>query len=113
MLHKQSHCPEKDMKQETGRAEKFYSNTESISKSNNKNKSMVESRLSNTVEYFLSGPTYDSNKERNAETTHLLQKDFEDVSNGSRCFDDTFSLQLKPYSKPYLHNMWHTHFKTL
>ena len=44
-----------DTKQETDRAKKWYTNTDSISKSNNKNKPMVSNQLPNTAEYFLSG----------------------------------------------------------
>ena len=39
-----------DTKQETNRAEKCPTNTDSISKSNNKDKSLVNNQLSNTVE---------------------------------------------------------------
>ena len=84
-----------DPKQETVRAEKCYTNTDSISRSNNKTKPMVKSKLSKTIEYFLSGLSYDSDKKRNAETTEQLYKHFEDVFNGIGCFDGTFSLQLK------------------
>ena len=35
------------------------------------------------------------------EITQQLQRYFEDVFNGIGCFDGTFSLQLKPGSKPY------------
>ena len=57
-----STIPEKKTKQETDRTEKSYINTDSISKSNNKNKPMVDNQLPNTVEYFLSGPSCDSDK---------------------------------------------------
>ena len=50
------------MKQETDGAEKCCTNTHSISKSNNKNKPSVKSRLSDTIEYFLLGLSDDSNK---------------------------------------------------
>ena len=53
---------------------------------------MVKSRLSETLEYFLSGLNYDSDQKRSAETTWQLNKDFEDVFNGIGCFDGTFSL---------------------
>ena len=36
-----------------------------------------------------------------AEITQQLQKDFEDVFNGTGCFDGTFSFQLKMDSKLY------------
>ena len=62
---------------------------------------MVNSRLSNAVEYFLLGLSYDSNKKRNAKITQWLQKAFEDVFNRNGFFDDAFLLELKPDSKPH------------
>ena len=62
---------------------------------------MVESKLSKTIEYFLSGLSNDSNKKRSTETIQQLHKDFEDVFNGIGYFDGTFSLQLRLDSKPY------------
>ena len=70
-------------------------------KSDNTDKPMVNNKLSNTIDYFLPGPICDSDKKMSDEITQLLQRDFEDVSNGIGCFDGTFSLQLKPDSKPY------------
>ena len=90
-----------DLKQETVRAEKCYTNTDNISKSNNKTKPLGKSKLSITVEYYLSELSYDSDKKRSAETTQQLRKDFEDEFNGNGCSDGTFSLQLKLDSKPY------------
>ena len=58
-----------DMKQETDEAEKCYTNTDSISLSNNKTKPIHDNKLSNIVEYFLSGLNYDSDKKRRAEMT--------------------------------------------
>ena len=55
----------------------------------------------NTITCFLPGPNYDSDKKRSAEITQQLQRDFKDVFNGIGCFGGTFSLQLKPDSKPY------------
>ena len=89
------------MNQETNRAEKCYTKTDSISKSNYKNKATVENQLCNTVKYFLSGPSYDSDKEKSTELMQQLQRDFEDVFNGIGWFDDTFLIQLKLDSKPY------------
>ena len=79
-----------DTKQETNKAEKCYRNTDSISKYNNKDKSMVNNQLSNTVNYFIPGPNYDNDKKKSAEITEQLQRDFEDVFNGIGCFDGTF-----------------------
>ena len=90
-----------DMKQETKMAEKCHANTDSISNSNNKNRIMFNNQVSHTVEYFLLGPSYYSDKKKSAEITLQIQRDFKDVFNGFRCFDGTFLLQLKPDSKPY------------
>ena len=87
--------------QEVVKAEKCYTNIDGISKSNNRVKPTVKSRLSDTTEYFLSGLSYESNKKRSTETTQQLHKEFEDVFNGIGCFNSTFSLQLKLESKPY------------
>ena len=38
---------------------------------------------------------------KSAGITQQPQRDFEDVFNGTGCFEGTFSLQLKPDSKPY------------
>ena len=68
------------------------------------------------MEYFLSGLNYESNKKRSTETTQQIHKDFEVVFNGIRCFDGTFTLQLRPDSKPYqvsLRHMAYTLQKTI
>ena len=81
-----------DMKQETDRAEKCYTDTDCISKFNNRNKPKVNNQLPNTIEYFLSGPSYEHDKKKSAKITQQLQRDFEDVFNGIGCFYETFSL---------------------
>ena len=88
-------------KQETGRAEKCYTNMDSISKSNDKTKPMVERNSYKTIEYFLSGLSYEIDRKMSTETTQQKHKDFEDVFNGIGCLDGTFSLQIKLDSKPY------------
>ena len=90
-----------DTKQETNRAEKCYTNADSISKSNSKDKPTVNNQLSNMVDYFIPEPNYDNDKKKSAGITEQLQRDFEDVFNGIGCFDGTFSLQLKLDCKPY------------
>ena len=75
---------------------------DSISKSRDNNtEPMVETKSNKTTEYFLSGPTYESNKKKSSESKQQIHKDFDDVFNGTGCFEGTFSLQLKPDSKPY------------
>ena len=87
--------------QETVKAEKCCTNMDSISKSHNRTKPMVKSRLSDTTEYFISRLSYDGKIKRSADTTQQLHKEYEDVFNGIQCFDGTFSLQLMPDSMPY------------
>ena len=66
------------MKQETNRKRKCYTNTDSTS---NTDKPMVNNTLSNTIDYFLTGPNCDSDRKKSAEITQQLQRDFEDVLN--------------------------------
>ena len=62
---------------------------------------MVNTKSNETTEYFLSGPNHESDKKKSAESTQQIHKDFDDVFNGIGCSEGTFSLQLKPDSKPY------------
>ena len=58
-----SHYPER--RHEAGnRAEKCYTNKDSISKSYNKDNPLVNNQLSNTVDYFLLWQNYDNDKTR-------------------------------------------------
>ena len=79
-----------NMMQETDRAEKCYTNTDSISKSNNTDKPMVNNKSSNTTDYFLPGPNHDSDYRVSAEITQQCQRDFEDVFNRLGSFGGTF-----------------------
>ena len=62
-----SSLPREYIKQEINRAEKCYTNTDNISKSNNKNKPTADNQLPNTSENFLPGLSYDSDKKKSAE----------------------------------------------
>ena len=62
-----------DMMQETDRTENCYTNTDSISKSDNTDKPMVNNKLSNTKDYFLLGPNCDSDKKASAEIKEILK----------------------------------------
>ena len=85
---------ETEPKQETGSAEKCYTNMDNISKLRDKStKPMVETK-SNKTEYFLSGLTYVCNKKKSAEATWQIHINFDDVLNGTGCFEGTFLLQL-------------------
>ena len=76
-------------------------NMDSSSKSSkNKTKPMVKTKLHKTTEYFLSGPSYESDKKKSAESTEQIHKDFDDAFNGIGCIEGTFTLQLNPDTKP-------------
>ena len=77
-------------KQETIRAEKCYTNVDSISNSNNKMKPTVKNTSHKTTLYFLSGLSYDSDKKRSARTIQQIHKDFKDIFNGIMCLKAHF-----------------------
>ena len=88
--------------QEADGSEMCYTNKTSILKSTNNNKKqMVKAEANNSTRYFIVGPNCDSDKRKNAESTQQIHKGFDDVFNGIGCFEGTFSLHLKPHSKPY------------
>ena len=60
---------------------------------------MVKAKANKPTEYFLAGPTYDSDKRKSFKSTQHIHKDFDEVFNGIGCFEGTFSLQLKLDSK--------------
>ena len=51
--------------------------------------------------YFLSSPNIEIDKRKSIELTQNIYIVFDNVFNGIGCFEGTFSLQLKPDSKPY------------
>ena len=55
----------------------------------------------NEIEYFLPGPSKESDKKASALKAKQFQKEFEDAFTGIGCFDGMFSLQVKSESKPY------------
>ena len=61
---------------------------------------MVIDTGNSRINYFLSHSNQDNDKWASTEITEQLQRDFKDVFTGIGCFG-TFSLHLKPHSKPY------------
>ena len=55
----------------------------------------VKNNPGKPTHYFLAGPSCESDKRKSAEVTQQIHKEFEDVFNGIRCLEGTFSLQLK------------------
>ena len=53
------------------------------------------------INYFFSSNNTDADKRKSSKMTQEIHDRFGDVFNGIGCFEGTFSLQLKPDSKPY------------
>ena len=56
---------------------------------------MVDTKSHKATEYFLSGPNYESDKKKSAESTQQIHKDFDAVFNGIGCFEGTFLFVAK------------------
>ena len=69
-------------------------NTDNILKFESKDKQMVNDI--DNIEYLLPGPNSNIDKRVSTEITEQLQGEFKDVFNEIRCFNGTFSLQVKP-----------------
>ena len=67
----------------------------------NKDNPTVMDKEPNTINYFLPGPNKDNDKRVIAGIKQQLQRDCKDAFTGTGCSDGTFSLQVKPDSKPY------------
>ena len=55
----------------------------------------------NTINYFASSSNTDADKRKSSRMMQIIHNKFGDVFNGFGCFEGTFSLQLKPDSRPY------------
>ena len=55
----------------------------------------------NTIIYFTSSSNTDAEQRKSSEMMQIIHDKFGDVFNGIGCFEGTFSLQLKPDSRPY------------
>ena len=87
-------------KQETCGAKKHCTNTnDSLKNTNNYNGSASNTNTNIITNYFLSSPNIDIDKRKS--TKHKKYNVFDNVFNGIGYFEGTFSLQLKPDSKPY------------
>ena len=90
---------ESNAKQETYNAVKYCANTTSISKSTKY--STANNNATTLTKYFLLCPNYETDKRKSTELTQQIHKEFDDVFNDIGWFEGTFSLQLKPHSRPY------------
>ena len=89
------------MMQAAGRPKRYHKNTDSISKSNNKDKPIVTDNENSKLNYFLPGPNKDNDKKWSAEITQQLQRDFKDAFIRIGYTDGTFSFWVKPDNKLY------------
>ena len=67
----------------------------------NANGSSSNTNINTLTNYFLSSPNIEVDKGKSIELTQRIHNVFDNVFNGIGCFEGTFSLQLKPDSKPY------------
>ena len=83
-------------------AEKSCINMDADSDVNNKVNDHSDDTNPNTItNYFLSSPNVEADKRKSIKLMWEIHNTFGDVFNGIGCFKGTFSLQLKPNSKPY------------
>ena len=70
-----------------------------IFKTNNNNSGLAINANANMLtKYFLSWPNVETDIRKSAE--QQIHTEFDNVFNGIGCFEGTFSLQLKPDSRP-------------
>ena len=60
-----------------------------------------QNNVNKTTNYFFSSPNVEADKRKSIKLMQEIHNTFGDVCNGIGCFKGTFSLQLKPDSKPY------------
>ena len=62
---------------------------------------MVKKTANKPINYFFSSNNTDANKRKSSKMMQKINNRFGNIFNGIGCFKGTFSLQLKPDSKPY------------
>ena len=65
------------------------------------NNEPLTKETNNEIKHFLTGPNKENDKRASSNITKQIQKEFEEVFTGIRCFEGTFSLQVKLDSKQY------------
>ena len=68
---------------------------------NGQNGQNISNNSNNSVNYFFSSSNIMAGKRQSSEMTQKIHNRFDNIFNGIGCFEGTFSLQLKPNSKPY------------
>ena len=91
-----------NIEQEMHAGEKGCANTDTDSKTKQgANSQNSQNNANKSINYFFSSSNVDAVKRKSSEMMQTIQDTFGDVFNGIGCFEGTFSLQLKPDSKPY------------
>ena len=81
---------------------KGYANTDADLKTKQgTNSQKGQNNANKTSNYFFLPSNVDTDKRKSSMLMHEIHNTFGDVFNGIGCFEGTFSLQLKPDSKPY------------
>ena len=97
-----SNAKELNTRQDAHVAKKSCTNmNEDLKVANNANRSSSNTNINTLTNYFLSYPNIEVGKRKSIELTQRIYNLFDNVFNGIGCFEGTFSLQLKPDSKPY------------
>ena len=90
-----------NIRQGTRVAKESCTNTdEDLKIANNFNRPNNNNSINKLTNYFLPSPNVEVDKRKSIELTQKICKASDDF-NGIGCFEGTFSLELKPYSKPY------------
>ena len=81
----------------------------------NTNSQNGQANTNKSINYFLSSDNVDADKRKSSAMMQKIHDTFGNVFNGIGCFKGTFSLQLKPDSKPYQvpPGMWCMYYKTI
>ena len=92
---------EPNIKQDVHVVERICTNMDADLKINNNANGYSYTNVNTLTNYFLSLPNIMADKRKNSELTQRVHNIFNNVFNAIGCFQGTFSLQLKPNSKPY------------
>ena len=93
---------ESNTTQEAPVEEKSCTNMKADSKVNNNiNGHHANTNVNSLTNYFFSSPNVEAEKRKSIELMQRIHKVFGNVFSGIGCFEGSFSLQLKPDSKPY------------
>ena len=91
-----------DTRQEAHVVEESCTNTdEDLKIANNDNGPSNNTSINTLTNYFLSSSNIEVDKRKSIELMQKIHNMFDNVFNGTGCFEETFLLQLKPHSKPY------------